>query len=843
MVSHLRVKPAGPLDAKIALIGEAPGVDEEVEGKPFVGASGRELNALLSSAGISRSSIYIDNVIPVRPSRNDITEYITLRHGKKYIKTPVRTPEYDQYEAELKERLSKTSANVFIAMGNTALYALTRVHPGFPEKRRGSILPCTLVPGRKVIPTIHTSTVVRGNYLNKLLITKDLIRAREESEYPEMRLPTPELIIRPSFEQALDFLNSCLTKNFIAWDIEGTHFVNCISFARTGNSAISIPFVDERGQHYFNEYEELAIWRKIAEILERPDIVKCGQNLNYDMKAVYRLYGIITHPIEDTMCAMNILYPDYPKALDFITRWYTRYPYYKDEGAEYIKTGIGNMDEFWKYSAMDSIIPYLAFPQMVKDLKRQGNWDTYKRQRDCIYAIQYMQARGIRLDIEGLKKRRKAVELEIELLISEFKEKAGEVWVTRTVKGKKTPVLVKQVSPTSPQQMDAYFYGKLKLKEIKEKGKRTTGKRALQKWASKGIEEAKILMRIRALSTLNNNYLKLRNEKTGDFLLDPKDSRLRCSFNAAGTITGRWTSSKWFPRGTHNNFGRNLQNLPKLAELDSPAPFRSFLIADEGYFFVRVDLSMAELRITSYIAPEPHRIALIESGSDIHKHTGAYVKEKELSECTSADRDTGKRCNFGFDYGMGPIKFSMEHQIPLPLARKYHKRHFQLYPGLKRYHHWVPQKLYKDRTLINVMGRVRKYKDHVGRITSGEVEEYKIENVFSWIPSSTVADIINERGVNFIYADQKIFFPVELLLQIHDEIDFQVPISMSIEQLFDMLTQLKNELEKPLHWKQYTFRIPANFELGFNLWNLHEVEEWSIEGLQKTMEDLKNAIK
>jgi len=168
------VSSKGPKDCKIAIVGEAPGSTEMKLGEPFVGSSGKLLNNLLSTAGIIRSRCFITNVIKEQPYKNNIKIFIDL--SKKAVK---ETPEYHNYVKILKKELDSCDANVIVAVGAVPLYALCGERGII--KRRGSMYESTLLPGRKVIPTIHPAAALR-QYLFQHYILYDLIRVKRESE-------------------------------------------------------------------------------------------------------------------------------------------------------------------------------------------------------------------------------------------------------------------------------------------------------------------------------------------------------------------------------------------------------------------------------------------------------------------------------------------------------------------------------------------------------------------------------------------------------------------------------------------------------------------------------------
>ncbi len=173
----------GPITScKIALIGEAPGSEEELTGRPFVGAAGHLLDQLLSNTGLLRAQCYITNVVKERPPGNDISKFInfTTRGART-------TPDYDRYEKELCDELNSCSANVLVPLGRVSLYATTRLSE--ISKYRGSILRAReCLNHRKVVPTLHPSAALR-QYLWRWFIIHDLMKAAVEGEFPDVRLP------------------------------------------------------------------------------------------------------------------------------------------------------------------------------------------------------------------------------------------------------------------------------------------------------------------------------------------------------------------------------------------------------------------------------------------------------------------------------------------------------------------------------------------------------------------------------------------------------------------------------------------------------------------------------
>lgn len=788
----------GPKDCKIAFVGEAPGSQEEIFGRPFVGPAGKLLDQLLINSGISRCSCYITNVIKERPPGNNIKVFLDLSK-----KDPTKTPRYGdylKYQQQLKEELEDCKANVIVAVGGVSFYALNTLRE--ITKRRGSILESTLITGRKVIPIIHPSGALR-NYIWRHFISHDLLRVKEESQSPKIDLPKRNILIGMDFRRAI----SCLTYSegfvgSVAVDIEVMRDeVSCISFAPAANEAVSVPFT-KKGQHYFDPEQEAEVWIKIAEILENPRITKVFQNAAFDIQFLFEKYGIRTWPIEDTMIGHAILFPDLPKGLDFITSTLTKEPYYKDEGKKYLKMPTSD-ENFWIYNAKDSAVCIEAWPQIERDLKITGAWESYRRQVELVPSLVYMQNRGMRLDIEGLKKLSEETAVEIEEAIKELRKIIGY-----------------EINHQSSQQVKDYFYKTLGLKPYVNRttGNPTCDDNALKRLDRRGFKEAKILRKIRSLSKLKGTYLD------ADF---DTDSRIRGSFNPVGNKFLRLSSSK-----TIFGTGVNMQNLhPKMNQ---------FILADEGYLLYNLDLSKADNTVVAYIAPDANMIRAFEKDIDLHRMTASLIFQKPLEEISDepgscsigsgefSERFWGKKANHGLNYGLSFRKFAFLYEISENDAKFIVDRYHQAYSGIHQYHTWVQEALRRNRRLVDCLGKPYLFMDRWG--------DELFREAYSYIPQSTVAGKLHRDGFIYIYNNPDLFEKVELLNNIHDSIVFQIPLSTPLKRHAEMILKIKASLESPLHWRGREFIIKVDMQVGHNKGNLKDLKETEVSNLTTEIE-------
>lgn len=517
------VPPSGDPNAKLGGVGEQPDMYEirSRPPKPFVGPAGRGLDECLMMTKITRREMYLTNVI--KDLDMPLGHYINI---DKFGRSTISSEGY-QYIEELGEELKLLNLNCVVAFGNVALLALTN-RIGI-TKWRGSVLESTLVPGLKVIPTFHPATFIppKFNFLNKPLVCEDLLRAKFESEFHEIRRIPRNTIIRPDFHNSLATLRMCyeegLKGQLISIDIEviGGE-LDCISFGWSPVDAISIPFRGPQVE-YFNIEQELELMYLIAEIIESPKIAKVGANLIFDTQFLFNKYGIRPRGVlHCTQIAQKISYPDFPAGLDFVTSMYTDIPYYKADGKQWMKMQSGTWDQWWTYSAMDTIVPREAFPKQMKVIEKQGNLETYERQRKLIKPLIYMSERGIKVDVQGMVDYKEEQQTLLDSLALKLNDVVGH-----------------EINYNSPKQLMEYFYKELGYKPYKKKN--TTGKYtdsidvdALKRLARQGVEAARIMLDIRSLSKRISTYLNIRKVD--------KDGRMRSSYKPVGAETGRLSS-------------------------------------------------------------------------------------------------------------------------------------------------------------------------------------------------------------------------------------------------------------------------------------------------------------
>lgn len=327
------VKPAfkhslGPKSARIALVGESWGEQEELVGLPFQGTSGQELTRMLTEAGIARRECFFTNVFPLRPARNDIKTLCSKRAevSKDYSFPPLSSGNYiqEQYLGELprlREELLTVAPNLIIALGNSACWALlrsTRI-----GSIRGAVAESTLCPGMKVLPIMHPAAILR-NWSDRPVAVADFMKAKREMEFSEIRRPEREILVAPTLEEIWEWTSRPATH--YACDIETMRGqIDMIGFARSASDAIVIPFVDNTkpGRNFWPTLsEELEAWSAVRQLLQSP-VEKIFQNGLYDTQYIWRRGITPRNCTEDTMLLHHSLYPELKKGLGFLGSIYT----------------------------------------------------------------------------------------------------------------------------------------------------------------------------------------------------------------------------------------------------------------------------------------------------------------------------------------------------------------------------------------------------------------------------------------------------------------------------------------------------------------------------------------
>jgi len=226
------VKSYGPLNARIAIVGEAPGRKEEELGRPFVGASGGLLSVMLSDAGLSKDQCRLMNIMETRPPNNDF--------GAFYEDKKRTVPRVALLEGKhrLSQELERLEPNLIIALGDEPLYALTGKR-GI-KKWRGTLHNTKL---GKVLGTYHPAFILR-KYDERPVSQCDFGRASRECTSRLFQEESLTIKVRPTFSDVMEWLDANRNSERCSFDTETLgRLVRCLGLGVDSHSAICIPFL------------------------------------------------------------------------------------------------------------------------------------------------------------------------------------------------------------------------------------------------------------------------------------------------------------------------------------------------------------------------------------------------------------------------------------------------------------------------------------------------------------------------------------------------------------------------------------------------------------------------
>lgn len=548
-IGTVQVPNEGPKDARIYLVGEAPGADEVDARRPFVGVSGLKLRNCIGRNGIGEDTLRFANLCQYRPPNNKFEAIL-------------RTRELEAGIQELASDVREFRPNVIAALGNWPLYYLTgkrgkKAAGTGIGKWRGSILPCVLpgCEGVKVVASYHPAFVVRQPTAYPIFDT-DIKRVVGDSLFPELRYPVRNLVLDPRGDLLEDWTQRLCESEYLAIDIETvkrTPHILCIGFSPSPEVAVVIA----------HSSTDFARRDAVARILESRAKKIFHNGGVFDIPILENNGYRILHYFWDTMAAQHVMWPELPKSLEYLTSVLSRQPYYKTAGrAEIPDDAKGWSEKFdrnalYEYNGTDCCETYNAFSSQVVDFAEgPPQW----RRVFEFEMRQYKVAAGIsRTGMLVDLKRRETLKraLQAKWAIIQF--------VLNN--------LVKlRVNVNSPKQMRALLYDKDKLGLPPRKdheGNLTTdedaivsliaftkdklsklkpGGNANQFWQLR-LDALSSILLIRGIRKLLSSYI---NIKISD------DGRLRATYKPVSTETGRWACAVYFD-GT----GTNAQTFPR----------------------------------------------------------------------------------------------------------------------------------------------------------------------------------------------------------------------------------------------------------------------------------------
>lgn len=551
-----------------------------------------------------------------------------------------------------------------------------------------------------------------------------------------------------------------------------------ISFAWKAHESYYVPFPEDR-----EEAQLLANRFKL--VLEDENILKIGQNLKYDV-LVLKKYGIdVKGNIFDTMVAHHLAMPGLKSSMDFMAETYLGYSPVKLESL-IGKKGKGQLSfrqvEIQKakeYAAEDADITLQLKLFLEPKLKEEALEELfYQTEMPLLLVLAEMEATGVKLDVDELNKFALSLRERIELLEKDIMEMAGM-----------------EFNISSPKQVGEVLFEHLKIDDKAKKtksGQYSTSEETLSKLKNKHEIINKILEQ-RGLKKLLNTYVEalpaLVNKNTG---------RIHTTYNQAMVVTGRLSSTN-----------PNLQNIP-IRDEDGREIRKAFISSDDDHLFLSADYSQVELRLMAHLSQDEQMLAAFNNGEDIHAATAAKIYKVPLDEVSSDMRRKAKTANFGIIYGISAFGLSERLNISRSEAKELIDGYFENFPQVKEYMDKSIAVAREKGYVETVFGRKRNLPDINSR--NGVVRGMAERNAINAPIQGTAADIIKMAMVNIQAEMVKHKMKSKMILQVHDELNFDV-LKTEVEEVKKIV---KSGMEKACK-----LSVPLSVDMGIGI-NWHE---------------------
>ncbi|MDN3596220.1 DNA polymerase I [Zunongwangia endophytica] len=572
------------------------------------------------------------------------------------------------------------------------------------------------------------------------------------------------------------FLQKLMKQKSVCFDTETT------SLNPLEAQLVGIAFSWEAGKGYYIPFEEdTEKTQQLIELLrpffEDPEIEKVGQNLKYDIKVLDK-YGIkIKGKTFDTMIAHYLINPDMRHNMDILAETYLNY------SPQPISELIGKkgknqksmrdvpLAEQTEYASEDADITFQLKEFFEKELAEANTRKLFDEiEMPLVEVLSDMEIEGINLDLNFLNSLSEALDHDIKDLEAKIYEEAGE-----------------EFKISSPKQLGIILFEKLEL--VKKPKKTKTGQYSTSEDVLSYLaEEHKIVQYVldyRGLVKLQNTYVDAlpgQVEKTG---------RVHTDYVQTIAATGRLSS---------NN--PNLQNIPIRTERGRQVR-KAFVPRNEEYILLAADYSQIELRIIAALSEEETMIKAFKDGEDIHASTASQVFNVPLEEVTREQRSNAKTVNFGIIYGVSAFGLSNQTSLTRAESKDLIDTYYKTYPKLSNY--IADQVAYarENGYVSTILGRRRYLKDinSQNAVVRGAAER----NAVNAPIQGSAADIIKIAMINIQRKLKEEKFKTKMLLQVHDELVFDV-FKPELEMIKSLI---KTEMENA-----YSLSVPLDVDLG-----------------------------
>jgi DNA polymerase-1 len=556
-------------------------------------------------------------------------------------------------------------------------------------------------------------------------------------------------------EAALDgWIAEARAQGYVAIDTE-TDCIDCmiarlagVSLATAPNRACYIP-VGHSGADLLSEAPDQLpldlVLGKLKPLLEDPAVLKIGHNLKYDW-VMFDKAGIDVAPIDDTMVMSFDLDAgrSFGHGLEELAKLHFEHdciPFKQLCGTgqkqiTFDKVPLGPATE---YAAEDADIALRLWLRLKPRLAQENVSRVYERiDRPLVPVLARMEQRGIKVDRDYLAQ-----------LSRDFAEETARL-EERIYEAACGPFTI-----GSPQQLGEVLYGRLGLKGGRKgkSGQYSTDVTELERLAGEGVECATLVLEWRQLTKLKSTYTDALQAQ-----INPETGRVHTSFSLTGAQTGRLSSND-----------PNLQNIPIRTEIGRK--IRDAFVAEPGYKLLSADYSQIELRLAAQMADVPQLKEAFRQGVDIHSLTA----EELFGRVDRDTRNQAKTINFAILYGSSAWGIAGRLGVPKDEGKAIIDRYYERFPGIRAFTHATLAFAREHGFTRTLFGRKTHFEPNIrspNPSIRGGAERAAINAPIQGSSADLIKramarmdDALTEAGLG----------DVRMLLQVHDELVFEVP--------------------------------------------------------------------
>jgi len=528
--------------------------------------------------------------------------------------------------------------------------------------------------------------------------------------------------------------------------------------------------------------KKINVIKKLKPLLEDKSVKKIGQNIKFDFIVLYK-QGIEMNSMEDTMLMSYVLDAGKNRHnMDILSEIHLSHKTisFKDlvgSGKKQINFSEVEINQAMEYAAEDADITYRLYKIFTKNLNNEKLTNIYEIfEKPLITILAFMEIHGVKIDNKFLKDLSKKFEKKI----SNLEKKIFKI-------------SKKEFNIASTKQLGEIMYNELKIASLKKtkKGSFATSASVLEDLAFKGHDLPKLILDWRQVSKLKNTYSDSLPEH-----INPNTNRVHTSFLLAATTTGRLASSD-----------PNLQNIPIKSE--DGKDIRKAFIAERGHTLVSADYNQIEMRILADLADVKELKKAFKNNEDIHTLTASQVFNLDIKKVDQNIRRKAKAINFGIIYGISQYGLAKQIMVSINEAEEFLTSYFLKFPEIKEYMNSTIKFCRKSGYVNNIFGR----RTHINGINDKNynVRNFQERAAINAPIQGSASEIMRLAMIRLVKRFKSLKdVKSKILLQIHDELIFEVPNT----EIKEICNAVKEEMTSVVKSDLHAFSIPLTVDIN-----------------------------